>query len=152
MTGLRGKTRTSEQKETQYFFYGCKRQVKLIKICTENNWSKLHQLIKMPSELVFEGNFERSPSEKLYFAHWTINWQKMNPETASHTLIFSLNTSGELKKNDKKPKFIALTLTWLTKLDTEQKQLWKTGRSNLTENYGIAKCSSLLSKPRDTDR
>ena len=58
----------------------------------------------------------------------------MNPKTASHTLLLSMDTSGELKKNHRIPKVIALAETWLTKSDTEPKQQWKTGRSNLTES------------------
>ena len=127
--------------------------MKSIEICTEDKGSKLHRLFKKPSEIVVIRSFEISPTEKLYFAHWTISWQKINPKTASHTLIISKNTSVELEKNDrKKTKFIALTDTWLTKSDTEPKKQWKTGRDNLKESHGIAKCSPLLSIPRDTDR
>ena len=60
--------------------------------------------------------------------------------------------SVELGKNEKKPNFIALTGTWLTKPNTEAKQQWKTGRTNLEESYDIAKCSPLLSIPWDSDR
>ena len=117
----------------------------------KNKGSKIHRLIKTPSETVIVRNFERIPTGLLYFAHWNFNWQKMNPK-ASHTLKISMNTSRELGRKRQKPKLIALTGTWLTKPNSEAKQQWKTGRTNLEESYGIAKCSPLISIPWDSDR
>ena len=58
-----------------------------------------------------------------------------------------MNTSGELGRKRQKPKLIALTGTWLTKANTDAKQQWKTGITNLKESYGIAKCSPKISMP-----
>ena len=50
----------------------------------------------------------------------------------------------QLKKIDEKPKIIALTETWLTKIDTEPVKQSKRGIANLKKDYSIANYHPLL--------
>ena len=58
----------------------------------------------------------------------------------------------EFKKFEEELKIIALTETWLTKIDTEPVKQSKMGIANLKKDYSIANFHPLLSKPRDTGR
>ena len=113
--------------------------------------SKLHRFLKMPCEIVNFCSSERSPTVELNLAHWKINWQKWTQKSIPYINSFNEHFRGSGKKREE-PKLNALKRTWLTKSYTEPKQQWKTGKNNLEESYGIAKCSPLLSIPWEFDR
>ena len=126
--------------------------MKLINICTKDKKSKLHRLNENAKWDCYWRKHWKRPCRK------TIN-RTLNYQLAKFKLQNSIPYSnifneyfGELEKNDKKPKTIALTETWLTKSDTEPKQQWKMRRANLNESYSIAMCSPKLSLPKDTGR
>ena len=58
----------------------------------------------------------------------------------------------ELEKYNEQPKIIALTETWLTKIDTEAVKLSNRGRTNSKKDYSNANYHPLLSIPRETGR